>query len=163
MAKSAKSAPGGVRRLLLVIVATAVTVAGLALLAGGGYMLIAAPAETTPPPSLGQVSAQEADTADPTATPTSSTDEISRRTAELAQLTGSDGPTSTPPSAASATPGLLAQQVATPTRVVRVTPTATPIPSTELPDTGFGGFLQPLAGFAFIGVALTARALRNRH
>jgi LPXTG-motif cell wall-anchored protein len=45
---------------------------------------------------------------------------------------------------------------------VRATETATPVPTGELPDTGFGGFLQPLAGFALVGVAFAARALRNR-
>jgi hypothetical protein len=128
-------------------------------------MLIASSADTTPQPSLGQVSAQEAGTPDIAATTTAAREEASQLTADLARLTGNQTPTA-PDASATATPAaeLVAQQAVspTPTRVVRATETATPVPTGELPDTGFGGFLQPLAGFALVGVAFAARALRNR-
>ncbi|NLT43241.1 MAG: LPXTG cell wall anchor domain-containing protein [Anaerolineae bacterium] len=153
MAKSARSASGAIRRLLLVIAATGITVAGLALLAGGGYMLIAAPANTNPAPLLSQVSAQE-----PTATTAPAPDPLDQRSVEVAVDTVPDLVTDVP------APTLQAAQVFVPTatRVVRATATPTPEPATELPDTGFGSILQPLAGFALVGVAFTAHALRRR-
>ena len=153
MAKPARSASGAIRRLFLVIVATAVTIAGLALLAGGGYMLIAAPANTTPAPLLSQVSAQE-----PTATAVPEEGGVTRLT--LTEATE----VQEAPALPTAAPEVQAEQVVVPTatRVIRATETPTPIPVGELPDTGFGSILQPLAGFALVGVAFTARALRRR-
>lgn len=153
MAKSVRSASGAIRRLMLVIVATGITVAGLALLAGGGYMLIAAPANTTPAPLLSQVSAQE-----PTATTAPAPETVDQTRLEAVVDTKPDLVPSTP------APTLQAAQVFVPTatRVVRATATPTPIPATELPDTGFGSILQPLAGFALVGVAFAAHAIRRR-
>ena len=153
MAKPARSASGAIRRLLLVIVATGVTVAGLALLAGGGYMLIAAPSNTNPAPLLSQVSAQE-----PTATTAPAPEGLTERSVNVSS---DKQPNLT---AANPAPTLQAVQVFVPTatRVIRATETPTPMPATELPDTGFGSILQPLAGFALVGVAFTAHALRRR-
>ncbi|MGQ9553311.1 MAG: hypothetical protein ACUVWR_04255 [Anaerolineae bacterium] len=53
---------------------------------------------------------------------------------------------------------------ATSTRVSRATATATPTSNSgELPDAGFGDFLQPIAGFGLAGIALIAHAIRRRH
>ena len=167
-----------VPRMTLVTVATAVSLLGLALLAGGGYMLVAGTDLVNPEPAVSAVSAQEPtsqvqtvvrsvqSTALPTPTSTAVTDlaaaapsaEVPPDPDDASQPADSDDETNH-----SAVLAQADSPTATATRVVRATYTPTPTSSSsELPDTGFGEFLQPIAGFGLAGIALTLHAIRKR-
>lgn len=173
-------AASGVRRATNVVVIAIMALGGLALAAGGGYMLLADDTIDLPT-SMRQVLAEEVTSATPELTPEPQTGAPSlviitptaatgATSIALAAEATSDTPTPTatyvvevrtPTATASVAPS------PTPTRIVRVTgvatATATAVPgSDELPDTGFGEFLQPLAGLGLASLALVTHAVRRR-
>jgi hypothetical protein len=192
MAKSPNSGTRGARKALVAIVIAAVSVAGLALIAGGGYMLLAAPgqanlpapisyvlAEGTSPTALAAASVTPAAGAvrpSDTPAPTKAPDFAATAAALVAAATEEAKPTATPPIAWPSVPpttslAMAEAPTATATRVavmptIIITPVASAVPGgstdSQLPDTGFGEFLQPLAGFGLAGIALTAHLIRRR-
>jgi len=165
MRKAAYSAGRVVRRLMFIVAATAMSVAGLALLAGGGYMLLADKGAGETPIGLTEVLAQEA--TEPAATAVAADRNLDSGAATvIAGIVSDVTPTPTATSLPTAT---VTPKPPTPaaTRIsmaaATATPVATPTSGTdELPDTGFGDFLQPIAGFGLAGIALVAHAIRRR-
>jgi|YNPNPStandDraft_1061719.scaffolds.fasta_scaffold79930_2 hypothetical protein len=158
-----KPAQSVVRRFLLVLLATAASVSGLALLAGGGYMLFAGELPLGSPESIGMAAAEEV------ASPTPEIPLAITIVPAVAQPTPSSPVHGAQDSALqpTATPMALAEAAtATPTRVAKATNTPVPVltatpGSSELPDTGFGEFVQPLLGLGLVATAFTARWLRR--
>jgi len=193
MAKGARPNAQRFRRVLLSVVAVAASLAGLALLVGGGYLLFAQPSSDGLPSSLVQVLAEEPTATPvirpsavsltaavpPSAPPVENTPTRSlpapTTRATATETAPTSGHTATPVSsyfkARTATPTpllVLGVATATPTRVAKASPTPTPAATADptadpLPDTGFGGLMQPLAGFVLAGIALGVHAIRQRH
>ncbi|MHB0877353.1 MAG: LPXTG cell wall anchor domain-containing protein [Anaerolineae bacterium] len=173
MSKGPSMVTRGVRRAVYMVVVTIMAIGGLGLAAGGGYLLLADNSITDLPTSMREVLAEEvtpgptprltaqAPTGAPPLTIVTATQAAATQTAGLTPMIT--------PTATVASEELLqaAATTPTPTRIVRATgvPTQTPTPlpgSTELPDTGFGEFIQPLAGLGLAGIALVTHAIRRR-
>ena len=160
-----------VRRLVFIIAATAMSVAGLVLLAGGGYMLLADQGVGETPASLSEVLAQDATSPAATALASESDSDYGRSSgAATVVAAATSAPTATATATATSLPTVtptVKPPTATATRIVRSPATATPIAtadadSSKLPDTGFGDFLQPIAGFGLAGIALVTHVIRRR-
>ena len=138
--------------------------------AGGGYVLLASPSAADLPAPFSQVWAEEA-AGLPGAEAIAGVRSTSAAVAEAVTdpATGTVATTTATPRPTSTAVLKITAPTATATRVIRATatpttePTATPDPTADpLPDAGFGEFVQPIAGFALAGVALTAHAIRKR-
>ena len=164
----------GARRALYMAVVLAMTLGGLGLVAGGGYLLLAQDGAANLPTSMRQVLAEESTQAPtprltaqvPMGVPSGTAVAALPVTTEAAAAVAST-PTAHVTRVQLAAAAATDVPTAAPTRVVRVTlvPTAaaTPVPgSSELPDTGFGDFLQPIAGLGLAGIALITHAIRRR-
>lgn len=154
MFKGLLAASESIRKVVMVTVATGITLAGLGLLASGGYRMIAASDQGRAAPILSQVSAQEP------------TPDVSPDVAPIPSVvpTVPDmGFSAQASEVTNAQPTTPSRQLVVPTATRVLRATSTPVPAaTELPDTGFGSVLQPLAGAGLVSIAFLARALRKR-
>ena len=174
MSKGPSRVATGFRRAVYTVVVAVMALGGLGLAAGGGYLLLADDSIADLPTSMKQVLAEEVT---PGVTPRLTAVAPTGAPALTIVTPTEPAPTGTVPTATeasspmiTATPeGILEAAAITPTatRIVRATgvPTQTPtsVPgSTELPDTGFGEFLQPLAGLGLASIAIVTHAIRRR-
>jgi LPXTG-motif cell wall-anchored protein len=164
----------GTRRALYMAAVIAMTLGGLGLVAGGGYLLLAQDGAVQLPTSMREVLAEEST---PAATPRltavvpvgapSGTAAAPLPDTVVPTLASVDTPAARITRVVLAAAASTEVPTATVTRVVRVTlvPTlaVTALPgSSELPDTGFGDFVQPIAGLGLAGIALITHAIRRR-
>jgi hypothetical protein len=169
MSKGPSMVARGARRAAYTLIVGIMAIGGLALAAGGGYLLLADDSITDLPTSMKQVLAEEVT---PGATPRLTA--IAPTGAPSLAIGTPTEPAPTPTDVPEVTVTADSEQLLeaaattpTPTRIVRATsvPTQTPTPvpgTTELPDTGFGEFVQPIAGLGLAGIAIVTHAIRRR-